>query len=50
MIGDSMTADIQGADSVGIPAILVRRYHEEAKYSCEKLSGVAAIINQTSDL
>lgn len=47
MIGDSMTADITGAENVGISAILVRKRHEEAKYSCEELSQVAAIINQT---
>jgi putative hydrolase of the HAD superfamily len=48
MIGDNMTADIKGAENVDISAILVRKHHEEAKYSCEKLSEVAAIINQAS--
>jgi putative hydrolase of the HAD superfamily len=46
MIGDNMTADIMGATNLGIPAILVRKYHEKARYCCAELWQVAAIINQ----
>lgn len=44
MIGDHMDADIQGAASVGIPGILVRRYHEEARYYCETLDQIPPIL------
>ncbi len=37
MIGDSFTADVQGAEAVGLPAILVRRQHAQARYSCATL-------------
>ena len=44
MIGDSFSADVQGAEGVGIPAILVRRYHPEARYSCETLPQVLKVL------
>lgn len=44
MIGDHMGADIQGAASVGIPGILVRRYHEDARYYCGTLDQIPLIL------
>lgn len=46
MIGDSLAADVAGAEAAGIPAILVRRHHPEATRCCEDLTGVPAIIGQ----
>jgi len=45
MIGDGMTADIAGAEAVGIPGILVRRHHPQATYRCQELSQISAIVN-----
>lgn len=45
MIGDSIRADIVGAEAVGIPSILVRQTHEDATHSCADLSGVPAIVS-----
>jgi putative hydrolase of the HAD superfamily len=49
MIGDSMCADVQGAERAGIPAILVRKASAEADvqatYQVSDLSGVFAIIH-----
>jgi len=44
MIGDNFTADVQGAESVGIPAILVRRSHPDAGRYCESLADVPMLI------
>lgn len=44
MIGDSMNADIAGAESVGIPSILVRKDHKDVKYCCDELSHISTII------
>jgi len=44
MIGDSLAADVVGAEAVGILAILVRRHHPEAIHYCENLTGVPAIV------
>ena len=44
MIGDSLAADVMGAEAAGIPAILVRRHHPEALHHCENLTGVPAIV------
>ncbi|MGC9395508.1 MAG: HAD family hydrolase [Anaerolineae bacterium] len=44
MIGDSFTADVQGAEQVGIPAILVRRPHPDADRYCESLADVPMLI------
>jgi putative hydrolase of the HAD superfamily len=44
MIGDDPQADIAGARSAGIPGILVRSAHPEARYACESLDQVAAIV------
>lgn len=45
MIGDSTTADIAGAEAVGIPGILVRRHHPQATYCCQELAQISAIVN-----
>ena len=44
MIGDSFTADVQGAELAGIPAILVRRSHPNANRYCESLVDVPVVI------
>ena len=44
MIGDSMRADVAGAEAVGTPAILVRRPHPDAQRYCESLYQVPAIL------
>lgn len=44
MIGDNVDADVQGAECVGIPAILVRRLHPDARYACEALGEVLDIV------
>lgn len=46
MIGDSMEADVAGAEAVGISAILVRRYHERARYYCPSLWQVPSVLNR----
>ena len=47
MIGDSMNADIAGADAMGIPGILVRKYHEDARDYCDTLAQVPAIVDSS---
>ncbi len=42
MIGDSLAADVQGAEAVGLPAILARRHHPQARHCCETLCEVSA--------
>lgn len=44
MIGDNVSADVAGARSVGIPGILVRKYHEDAEYYAQDLFQVPAIV------
>lgn len=44
MIGDSYRADVQGAEAAGIPAILVRRPHPDARFYAETLTEIADII------
>ncbi|HTV49072.1 MAG TPA: HAD-IA family hydrolase, partial [Phycisphaerae bacterium] len=46
MVGDNFVADIQGAEQVGIPAILVRKSHPEAKRHAEQLAGVIALLEE----
>jgi putative hydrolase of the HAD superfamily len=48
MIGDSMGVDIAGARAIGIPAILVRRYHEDAEFYCAGLSQVPTVVAKGS--
>lgn len=47
MIGDSWRADVQGARTVGMRAILVREAHPEAALRCESLHDVVAVIEDT---
>ena len=44
MIGDSYHADVLGAEAVGIPAILVRRYHPDAEHYAETLREIPGIV------
>ena len=44
MIGDSVEADVWGAEAAGIPAILVRRRRGGIGPFCVDLTGVAAIV------
>lgn len=44
MIGDSMESDILGADAVGLPGILVRKFHVKAEYYCATLNEISEII------
>jgi putative hydrolase of the HAD superfamily len=45
MIGDNYEHDILGAAQLGIPGILVRQNHADAKRSCLELSGVVDILH-----
>lgn len=44
MIGDNFLADICGAEAMGIPAVLVRKPHPEARRFCPDLAGVVEIV------
>lgn len=44
MVGDNHDADVRGAESVGLPAVLVRGTHEEARWSAPDLHRAAALI------
>ena len=44
MIGDSVDADVAGAESVGIPAILVRKWHDGVERCCADLRGISSIV------
>ena len=44
MIGDSWRADVQGAQAVGMRAILVRERHPEAPVQCETLHDVVGVV------
>lgn len=46
MIGDNYKADVQGAEAQGIPAILARTTHPDARYRCEDLAGVVEIVEK----
>ncbi len=45
MIGDNFIADVQGAEAVGLPAILVRKHQPQARYFCESLHGTVDIVS-----
>ena len=45
MIGDSWRADVQGAQAVGMRAILVRERHPEASVQCDTLHDVVRIVD-----
>jgi putative hydrolase of the HAD superfamily len=44
MIGDNVVADVLGAEAVGIPGILVRRFDPRAGRYAETLAGVPALL------
>ncbi len=44
MIGDNYTADVCGAEAVGLPGILVRETHPGARHCCDTLRGVIEVI------
>jgi putative hydrolase of the HAD superfamily len=44
MVGDNLTADIRGAEAVGISAILVHKPSSEARYCCDNFVGVPAVL------
>jgi len=48
MIGDNPKADVAGAEALGIPAILVRTSHPDARYCCAELSQVPQIVQKDS--
>jgi len=48
MIGDNFTADVQGAEVVGIPAILVRKPNAEARRFAADLTQISAIIENAT--
>jgi len=50
MIGDGYEADIAGARAMGIPGILVRKTHPQAKHCCNDLLGVAAVLQESSSV
>ena len=45
MVGDSLQADVAGASGVGIPAILVRKEHPDARLYAESLLDVPVILS-----
>ena len=45
MIGDSLTADVQGAQRLGIPAILVRKREDGATHYCDSLAGIQSVLS-----
>lgn len=46
MVGDNLEADVQGAEAVGLPAILVRGPRRGPRYHCENLYGVVGIVER----
>ncbi len=48
MVGDSLVADIRGAQAAGLPAILVRKPHTEAAFFCKDLFHLAAFLSTSA--
>ena len=48
MVGDSVRADVIGAEAAGIPAVLVRRPHPDAARFSDDLTGVPDIVEDES--
>jgi FMN phosphatase YigB (HAD superfamily) len=44
MVGDSLAADVRGAEQVGLRAILARRTSSEATWNAEQLVEVLDIV------
>jgi putative hydrolase of the HAD superfamily len=47
MIGDSVRADIAGAQAVGLRAVLVRSQHPQADHCCETLTELPRVLSST---
>jgi FMN phosphatase YigB (HAD superfamily) len=47
MVGDNLRADVRGAEAVGIPGILVRRYEEGAASFYPNLTELADFFGTT---
>jgi putative hydrolase of the HAD superfamily len=45
MVGDSYQADVLGAEAMGIPAVLVRHSHPEARFSLPDLTGLPDLLS-----
>ena len=45
MVGDNFDADVRGAGQVGIPGILVRKFHADAEIFCATLTDVIDVVN-----
>lgn len=46
MVGDSVAADVRGAEAVRLPAILVRGQKRDTRYHCPDLYGIADIVDE----
>jgi putative hydrolase of the HAD superfamily len=46
MVGDSLAADVRGAEAVGLPAILVRGRNRGTRYHCADLYGIADVVEK----
>jgi putative hydrolase of the HAD superfamily len=46
MIGDSVTADIAGAQAAGLRTVLVRSQHPSADHCCQTLAEIPALLNR----
>jgi putative hydrolase of the HAD superfamily len=46
MIGDSLDADVRGAEAAGLPAILVRKTSDATVHQCTHLGGVVDILHR----
>jgi ribonucleotide monophosphatase NagD (HAD superfamily) len=47
VVGDSLAADVRGAEAVGLSAILVRGQKRGTRYHCADLYGIADIVDET---
>lgn len=48
MVGDSVDADVHGAEAAGIPAVLVRRTHASVRRQFDDLHGFTAWLTRSS--
>ncbi|HTV40788.1 MAG TPA: HAD-IA family hydrolase [Candidatus Sulfotelmatobacter sp.] len=48
MLGDSLDADVRGAEAVGLPAILVRKASDASARQCADLGGVIDLLSGAS--
>lgn len=46
MIGDSLKADIEGAEAEGIPGVLVRNHSTKAKYNVDTLTDLVDLLEE----